>query len=67
MNDNFFVRIFSIEKYYNMNQEEIIKLKEAISVIKNVLYPRYGENTSLGTILRSAERRIDYLKKENLI
>lgn len=50
-----------------MDQEEIIKFKEAISIIKNVLYPRYGENTSLGTILRSAERRIDYLKKEKLI
>lgn len=50
-----------------MDQEEIIKLKEVISIIKNVLYPRYGENTSLGTILRSAERRIDYLKKEKLI
>lgn len=50
-----------------MSQGEFIKLKEIIDIIKNVLYPKYGENTSLGTILRSTERRVEYLEKEKLI
>lgn len=43
-----------------MNKSEYNKLKTGLDFLEDELLPRFGENTSLGTIIRNYKSRIKH-------